>query len=56
LNVTEKLHLIGTYGKLNLRSLSQREAVAKLGVLHPKSVSTPAALKTGPYNDEMVTD
>jgi predicted DNA-binding protein (UPF0251 family) len=32
LTVTEKLHLIDSYDKLNLRSLSQREAAAKIGV------------------------
>jgi hypothetical protein len=32
--VTKKLHLIDTHDKLNLRSLSQRGAAAKLGVPH----------------------
>jgi predicted XRE-type DNA-binding protein len=32
LSVTEKLCRIDTYDKLNFRSLSQREATAKLGV------------------------
>ena len=32
LSVKEKLHIIETYDKLNLKDVSQREAAVKLGV------------------------